>query len=78
MPGHVFLCVLELLLVRFLLWEFGAEGLTVKRLMAALDGIKLVLVRTPEGWPRLVLERMDGLSAGVFTKFRLGGFLSKW
>jgi transposase len=77
-PGHVFLCVMGLLLVRYLQWELRKLQLTVKQLLSALDGIKVVLVRTREGKPELALEQMGGLSARVFTKLDLGRYLPEW
>lgn len=74
-PGHVFLCVMGLLLLRYLQWELRELGLTMKELLTALDGIKVVLVRTPEGRPRLVLERMEGVSARVLSKLELDRFI---
>ncbi|MGI0053735.1 MAG: IS1634 family transposase [Thermoplasmata archaeon] len=74
-PGHIFLCVIGLLLVRYLQWELRELGLTMKQLMTALDGIRVVLVRTPEGKPQLVLERMDEISARVFSQLELDRFI---
>ena len=77
-PGHVFLCVMGILLVRYLQWELRELGLTVKQLMSALDGIKVVLVRDPEGQPELVLEQMRGDAARIFSRLNLGRFIPKW
>jgi transposase len=73
--GHVFLCVMGRLLLRFLQWGLRELGFTMKGLLSALGGIKVVLVRTPEGRPRLVLERMQGVSASVLSKLELDRFI---
>lgn len=74
-PGHVFLCVMGLLLLRYLQWELRDLGLTMKRLLEALDGIRVVLVRTPEGRPQLGLEQMGETAARVFSRLNLGRYL---
>lgn len=57
-PGHAFLCVMGLLMLRYLQWELRELKLSMKQLVEALKGIKVVLIRTPEGKPELVLEKM--------------------
>ncbi len=70
-PGHLFLCAMGLLLLRYLQWELKAQDLSMKELVEALESLKVVLVRTPEGKPRLVLEKMGREEARVFTGLKL-------
>ncbi|MDE2044342.1 MAG: IS1634 family transposase [Thermoplasmata archaeon] len=70
-PGHLFLCAMGLLLLRYLQWEMRAQDLSMKELVEALEAIKVVLVRTTEGKPRLVLEKMGREEAQVFTGLKL-------
>ena len=44
----------------------------MKELVEALESLKVVLVRTLEGKPRLVLEKMGREEARVFTGLKLG------
>ncbi|MDE1822295.1 MAG: hypothetical protein KGI98_15760, partial [Euryarchaeota archaeon] len=69
--GHLFLCAMGLLLLRYLQWEMRAQDLSMKELVEALEAIKVVLVRTTEGKPRLVLEKMGREEAQVFTGLKL-------
>ena len=43
-PGHVFLCVMGLLLLRYLQWEARDRGLSNKQLVERLEGIRLGVV----------------------------------
>ena len=70
-PGHLFLCAMGLLLLRYLQRELSAQELSMKELVEALESLKVVLVRTPEGKPRLVLEKMGREEARVFTGLKL-------
>lgn len=74
-PGHVFLCVMGLLMLRYLQWELRELGLTMKGLLKALEGIRVVLVQGADGRPQLVLEQMEGESARVFSKLNLGRWI---
>jgi transposase len=76
-PGHVFLCVMGLLLLRYLEWEARDLGVPMKAMVEALDEIRLGLVRTPEGKPHLAVEQMDRLPARLFSRFQLGDLVPK-
>lgn len=55
-PGHALLCVMGLLLLRYVRWELRELKLPMKDLVEAREGIKVVLIRTPEGKAKRVLE----------------------
>ncbi|MDG6912408.1 MAG: IS1634 family transposase [Nitrososphaerota archaeon] len=74
-PGHVFLCVMGLLLLRYLQWELRDDPVSMKELVEGLERIKVVLTRTPEGKPRLVLERMGREEGRLFTRLNLTRFI---
>jgi transposase len=48
-PGHIFLCVMGLLLLRHLQWELRELKLSMPKLVELLERIRVVLVRGPEG-----------------------------
>ena len=75
-PGHVFLCVMGLLLLRYLQWEARDLGLSMKRLVEGLEGIRLGVVSRggkpgTGGKPEWVLEEMNRTEAELVSKFRL-------
>ena len=74
-PGHIFLCVMGLLLLRYLQWELRELKLSMPRLVEILERIRVVLVRSPDGTPKMVLEQMDREEALVFSKLNLGRFI---
>lgn len=74
-PGHVFLCVMGLLLLRYLQWELRDDPVTIKELVEGLERIKVVLVQTPEGKPRLVLEKMGREEARIFSRLNLHQYI---
>ena len=74
-PGHVFLCVMGLLLLRYLQWELRDDPVTMKELVEGLERIKVVLVQTPEGKPRLVLEKMGREEARIFSRLNLHQYI---
>ena len=73
--GHTFLCVMGLLLLRYLQWELRDLDLSIKELVEGLEKIRVVLVRGKEGKPELVLERMSREGAQLFTRLNLGRFI---
>jgi transposase len=73
-PGHVFLCVMGLLLLRYLQWELRELHLSMKELVELLERIRVVLVRTGDGSPKLVMEQMGREEALVFSRLNLGQF----
>jgi transposase len=74
-PGHAFLCAMGLLLLRYLQWELRALHLSMKELVEALERIKVVLLRTPEGKARLVLEKMGPKESQVHKALNLQRFI---
>jgi transposase len=74
-PGHVFLCVMGLLLLRYLQWELRELHLSMKELVELLERIRVVLVRTEDGSPKLVMEQMGRKEALVFSRLNLGRFI---
>ena len=74
-PGHIFLCVMGLLLLRYLQWELRELKLSMPKLVELLERIRVVLVRGPDGSPKMVLEQMDREEALVFSKLNLGRFI---
>ncbi|MDG6917605.1 MAG: hypothetical protein JRM85_08450 [Nitrososphaerota archaeon] len=57
--GHVFLCVMGLLLYRWLQWKVGDLGLPMKQLVEALEGIRVGAIRTARGGPQLAVEEVN-------------------
>jgi transposase len=74
-PGHIFLCGMGLLLLRYLQWELRELNLSMPRLVELLERIRVVLVRGPDGSPKMVLEQMGREEALVFSKLNLGRFI---
>jgi transposase len=74
-PGHVFLCVMGLMLLRYLQWELRELKLSMAELVERLERIKVVLVRTSEGKPKLVLEQMGREEALIFGRLNLGKYI---
>lgn len=74
-PGHAFLCTMGLLLLRYLQWELRALKLSMKELVEALDGIKVVLPRTTEGKAKLVLEKLGPKETQVYKALDLQRFI---
>ena len=75
MPGHLFLCVMGPLLLRYLEWELRELKLSMPKLVELLERIRVVLVRSPDGTPEMALEQMDREEALVFSKLNLGRFI---
>ena len=73
--GHTFLCVMGLLLLRYLQWELRELDLSIKELVKELERIRVVLVRGEDGKPQMVLERMSRRGALMFSKLNLGSFI---
>jgi len=69
-PGHVFLCVMGLMLLRYLQWEARDLGLTIPGMLEALGEVRGVVWRTPEGKPTLLLERMEGLQQQLANRWK--------
>jgi transposase len=69
--GHVFLCVLGLMLLRYLQWESRELGLSIPTMMEELEKVRIAILRTPEGRPKIVLEQMTKTQAQLVEKFGL-------
>jgi transposase len=69
-PGHVFLCVMGLTLLRYLQWEARDLELSVKELVSRLGKIRVALV-SEGGRPQWVLEEMGMESAELASRFQL-------
>ncbi len=74
-PEHLFLCVMGLLLLRSLQWELRELKLSMPKLVKLLERIRVALVRSPGGTPKMVLEQMDRKEALVFSKLNLVRFI---
>jgi transposase len=75
--GHVFLCVMGLMLLRYLQWEVRDLGLSMKELLEALEGIRIGVVRTSEGKPQMVLEQMTKLQGQVAERLHLASLVPR-
>ena len=56
--GHVFLCVMGLMLLRYLQWEVRDLQLSMKELLEELEQVRIGVIRSAEGRPQMVLEQM--------------------
>ena len=70
--GHVFLCVMGLMLLRYLQWEAREVGLSMRELLEALESIRVAAVRNDGGKAELVVEQMTRRQARVFAALKLG------
>jgi transposase len=68
--AHVFICVLGLLLYRYLLWRIG-EKLSIPSMVDILGRIRFTVVASREGKPKIMLEEMDAEEVRIFTKLNL-------
>lgn len=73
--AHVFLCLLGLMLYRYLLWELDIDGLTIPKLASHLEGMRLAILMEGRRNPRFVVENMDKKQATIFSKLNLGRFV---
>lgn len=75
-PGHAFLVVMGLMLLRYLQREAKDLGFTVKELVETLEGIRVGVVSRggapgAKGTPDVVVESMTKRQAELAAKFRL-------
>ena len=75
-PGHVFLCVMGLMLLRYLQWEARDPQLSVKELTERLGKIRVAVVSRggvpgQGGQPAWVLEEMGMEEARLASRFKL-------
>ena len=73
--GHVFLCVMGLMLHRWLQWKVRDLNLPMKQLVEALEGIRVGAVKTVTGAPELVVEEMTRTQAQLFSRLKLGDLI---
>lgn len=69
--GHVFLCVLGLMLLRYLQWESRELGLSIPAMLEELEKIRIAVIRTAEGRPQVVLEQLTKTQALLVEKLQL-------
>ena len=74
---HVFLCVVGLLFMRYLLWKMKDLQVSDKKVLEALEGIRVSVVSTQEKMNNayLVVEEMDPIQSRLFSRFDMGRFL---
>lgn len=70
-PGHIFLCVMGLMLLRYLQWRTRERGLSVPALLDSLGGIRLIVAKDPAGKPQLLLESIDWLQGQLISDLGL-------
>lgn len=75
--AHVFLCVMGLLLYRWLQWKVRDLGLSMPQLVEALEGIRVGAVRTADGAPQLVVEQMSREQSRLFSRLGLGDLIPR-
>ena len=75
--AHVFLCVMGLLLYRYLLVELSYEKLSLPRLAVMLDGIRLAVVKEGEKKACIVVEEMTAEQSHIFSALQLDRFVTK-
>jgi transposase len=73
--GHTFLCVMGLMLLRYLQWELRDLDLSIKELVEGLEKIRVLLVRGEKGRTEMVLERISREGTELFTRLNLGQFI---
>ena len=72
---HVFICVLGLMLYRYLIWELDIDGLSIPKLVSILDEIRLSILLEKHKKPRFVTEEMSKEQLEIFSKLNLERFV---
>ena len=76
--AHIFLCIIGMIFYRYLAWKCKFLGLSLRRLVEELGGIRLALVQGKTGGKvDLVVEEMDVRQARLFSLLDLGKFMGK-
>ncbi len=78
--AHIFLCIIGMIFYRYLAWKCKYLGLSLRRLVEELGGIRLALVQWKTGGKgkvNLVVEEMDPKQARLFSLLDLGKFIGK-
>jgi transposase len=73
--GHVFLCVLGLLLLRYLQWEARELELSIPAMLEELENVRIAVLRQGDGRPKVVLEQMTKVQARLVEKLQLGSLI---
>jgi len=76
--AHIFLCIIGMIFYRYLAWKCKFLGLSLRRLVEELGGIRLALVEGKtgvKGKVDLVVEEMDAKQARLFSLLDLGKFM---
>ena len=69
-PGHIFLCVMGLMLLRYQQWKIRDLGLSMEEMVDRLQAIRLAVVAKETG-PELVLEQMSRDEAELVNRLGL-------
>jgi len=76
--AHIFLCIIGAIFYRYLAWKCKYLGLSLRRLVEELEGIRVALVQGKAGSKvDLVVEEMDVKQARLFSLLDLGKFMGK-
>ena len=75
-PGHLFVCVMGLMLLRYLQWKVRDLGFSMKELVETLERIRLV-VAVRAGTPQIVLEQLTSREAELVERLRLLEFVPR-
>ena len=76
--AHIFLCIIGMIFYRYLAWKCKYLGLSLRRLVEELEGIRVALVQGKTGGKvDLVVEEMDAKQARLFSLLDLGKFMGK-
>jgi len=76
--AHIFLCIVGMIFYRYLAWKCKFLGLSLRRLVEELEGIRVALVQGKTGGKvDLVVEEMDARQARLFSLLDLGKFMGK-
>ena len=76
--AHIFLCIIGMIFYRYLAWKCKYLGLSLRRLVEELEGIRVALVHGKTGGKvELVVEEMDVRQARLFSFLDMGKFMGK-
>ncbi|MCL4325846.1 MAG: IS1634 family transposase [Candidatus Thermoplasmatota archaeon] len=75
--AHVFLCMMGLLLYRYIASEIGEKNISVERLAEILDRIKIAVVKEEGNKAEMVVEEMEkeSANANIFSRLRLDRYV---
>jgi len=75
---HIFLCIIGMIFYRYLAWKCKHPGLSLKRIVEELEGIRVTLVQGKTGGKvEMVVEEMDAKQAKLFSLLEMGKFIGK-